>query len=309
MTEGRFSFSNLRLLGSWVDQLMYCRNQLELNPNHKNTTQLIGSFKFTYLYNKEFTWTTCGFDNELIEIISHYLKMDLVFVNPNNDFDGTLGWHNETHSTGPIKMISENAIDFIQNPIFITKNIWNPNLYQLSTGLVDDYTMNFALRKQTIKTSISDYFNTFNLTIWLLILGSIILVSTVQTVISFCGLQSKFHYRFCLKLSFDYLKLLLSNQSKLISKLTPRHYLMYFIPMLSVMIIALFQNMIYSKMIVPRKHWCHDINCFAYSNAEFYTFINDPSLNLLKQKQEQQYKMIMSKLTIGPPRCKLIIFK
>ena len=89
--EGTFSFSSLRLLGSWVDQLMYCRNQLELNPNHKNTTELIGSFKFTYLYDQELMWTICGFDNELIEIIGHYLRLNLTFIIPNRDFDGTLG--------------------------------------------------------------------------------------------------------------------------------------------------------------------------------------------------------------------------
>ena len=304
--EGKFSFSSLRLLGSWVDQLMYCRNQLELNPNHKNTTELIGSFKFTYLYDKELMWTTCGFDNELIEIISHYLKFNLTFIKPNSDFDGTLGWHNETHSNGPMKMFQENQIDFILNPIFISKNIWQPNLYQFSTGLMDEYTINFALRKQIFKTSILDYFNTFNMSIWLLILGSILLVSIVQTLISFFGLKNNFNYSFCFKLIFDYLKLLVNSPSKLISELLPRHYIMYFIPLLSIMLIALFQNIIYSKMIVPRKYWCQDLDCFAKSNLKFYTFNNAPSLNLLKQKEEWQFKMIMSKLTIGPPRCKLI---
>ena len=295
-----FNFALLRVLRSWVDQLMYCKNHQELDPNYKNSTQLIGSFKITHSYSNAKSWNYCGYYTELPEIISHYLRLNLTFIIPNHDFDGTLGWYNETHSSGPNKMISNNQIDYITNEVLVTENIWHPNLYQLSTGLFNNHAINFIVRKQIIKTSISDYFKTFNWLTWLLIFFSISIVSIVQTFIS----QNKFDKYFCRKLLFDYLNMLLSKSSVLLSKLIPRHYLMYFIPILSFLIINLFQNIIYSNMIVPRKHWCQDINCFAQSKFDFFTTSDDPALIALKKKKDWQFKVILSRLKINSPKCK-----
>ena len=235
---------------------------------------------------------------ELPDIISHYLNLNLTFVKPTNDFDGTLGWQNETYSSGPLEMINKNEVDFIINDVITTKNIWNPKLYQMSTALFDDYTINFVLKKHIIKTSISDYFKVFSLLTWILILLSIILVSVIQTIISL----KKFDHLFCLKLSVDYFKMLISKSSRFLTKLTDRHYLMYFIPILSVLLIALFQNIIYLNMIIPQKHWCQDIDCFAKSKLNFYTVSDEPALIAMREKKEWQFKEILSRLTIGKPR-------
>ena len=288
-----FSFANLRLISSWVDQLLYCKNLTELNPNHQNGTQLNGYFRFISLFKSPNTWLICGLDTELPEIISHYLHLNLSFVKPNDDFDGSLGWYNDTHSSGPLRMIINNEIDYTANYVFVTENIWNPNLYQLSTAMFDDYTINFFVKKQLIKATISDYFKVFNMSTWLFIFSSIILVSLVESFIH----SERFNYNFFYKLSKEYMTMLLSQSSNFLNKLTPRHYLMYFIPILSVLIITLFQNIIYLNMIVPRKHWCQDLDCFANSKIGFHTASDDPALIELKQKNEWQFKMILSRLT------------
>lgn len=299
MSEGKFSFSSLRLLASWVDQLMYCKSQLELNPNHNYGTQLIGSFRATNVYRDEKLWTYCGYNVELPEIISHYLRLNLTFIKPYDDFDGTFGWYNGTHSNGPMKMIINNEVDYIFNRIFISEHIWNPKLYHLSTALWDEYTINFITKKQILNTSIQDYFNTFNLSIWMLIFSLVALVSIIQTFISFIGLQTKFNKFFCLKLSWDYIAMFLNKSSNLLSKLTPRHYIMYFIPILSVLIINLFQNTMTSNIIIPEKYWCQDLTCFAQSKIQFYTYKDEPSAGSLQRKNEWQIKEILSRLTIG----------
>ena len=244
-----FSFSNLRLISSWVDQLFCCKNITELNPNHQIGTKLNGYLRIIHLFKSPKTWLICGFNTELPEIISYYLRLNLSFVKPKNDFDGTLGWYNQTHSSGPLKIIIDDEIDYTPNDFWVTENIWNPNLYQLSTSLRDDYTINFLVKKYLIKTSISDYFKTFNWSTWLFIFTSIVLVSLLQTFISNLNSEIKFNYNFCFKLSTEYMTMLLSQSSNLLTKLTPRHYLMYFIPILSVLLITLFQNIIYSNMI------------------------------------------------------------
>ena len=302
--EGQgFSFTDLRSFSSWIDKLMYCKYLSELNPNHKNATEIIGSFKVTTIFPK--TLTRCRYFVELPEIISYYLRLNLTFVKPNNDFDGSLGFYNETYSSGPLKMFQENQIDYIINDIYITENIWNPNLYQMSTALFNGNTINFIVRKQEIKTSISDYFQTFHLSNWLLILCSIILLSVTQSFIS----RFKFDKLFCVKLSWDYLLLLMGKSSKLLSKLIPRHYLMYFMPLLSILLIVMFQNMICSNMIIPRKRWCNDIDCFAKSEIGFHSASDEIALVQMKQKKEWQYKEILSKVTTIKPKGRFILDK
>ena len=302
--EGQgFSFTDLRSFSSWIDKLMYCKYLSELNPNHKNATQIIGSFKVTTIFPK--TLTRCRYFVELPEIISYYLRLNLTFVKPNNDFDGSLGLYNGTHSSGPLKMFSENQIDYIINDIYITENIWNPNLYQMSTALFNGNTINFIVRKQVIKTSISDYFKTFNLSNWILIICCIILLSVTQSFIS----RFKFDKLFCVKLSWDYLLLLIGKSSELLSKLIPRHYLMYFIPLLSIFLIGMFQNMICTNMIIPRKHWCQDIDCFAKSKIGFHAASDEIALIVIKQKKESQFKEIMSKVTTIKQKGKFILDK
>ena len=302
--DSEFSFATLRFIKKWVDEIMYCKSHTDLNPRHKNGIQIEGSLRFTNLYPKEDSWTFCGYYTELPEIISHYLKLNLTFVRPNNDFDGTLGWLNATHSKGPLKMISNDQVDYIFNEVLTTKNIWNPNLYELSTALFDDYTINFLVRKQYMKTSIADYFKVFNLLIWMLIFGSIITVSAIQTII----LLSKFNPGFFIELSWNYSKLLLSKPSNLIPKLLPRHYIMYLIPLLSALIINLFQNTISANLIVPRKQWCQDIDCFVKSKFDFLTAYDELALISLRQKEDLQFKVILKRLTVGPTKCKLNIF-
>ena len=304
--EEGFNFATLRFLRSWVDQLIYCKNHMELDPKYKNGTKLIGSFRVTHSYSNSKSWNYCGYYTELPEIISHYLLLNLSFVKPNDDFNGKLGCYNRTHSTGPIKMIVDNEIDYITNEVLIRDTIWQPNLYQMSSALLDSYDINFLIRKQAIKPSIYDYFKVFNFLTWFLIFISIVLVSCVQVLtISNFG---KFKTKFLFKLIFDNLNFLLNKPSYLLPKLSSRHYIMYFIPILCFFIVCLFENMIYSNMIIPQKHWCHDINCFAQSKFEFYAASDDPALNAVKEKTDWQFKIIQSRLTVGPPKSKINSF-
>ena len=96
--------------------------------------------------------------------------------------------------------------------------------------------------------------------------------------------------------------MLLGQSSTFLNKSTTHHYLMYLIPILSVLLINLFQNIIYSNMIVPRKHWCQDIDCFVKSKIGFHAASDDPALIELKQENEWQFKMILSRLTTIKPR-------
>ena len=70
--------------------------------------------------------------SELLQIISHYLRLNLTFIKPNHDFDGTIGWINQTYLAGPLEIIANNQVDNVTNDMFMN-DIWYPNLivYQL----------------------------------------------------------------------------------------------------------------------------------------------------------------------------------
>ena len=92
---------------------------------------MLPSLRYT-LFEGIYRKISCGYLFEFPEIIGHHLNLNLSYVEPNQNFNGTLGWQNGTHLSGPIKMLADNQVDYIINEIpndFITEDIWNPNLF------------------------------------------------------------------------------------------------------------------------------------------------------------------------------------
>ena len=112
-------------------------------------------------------------------------------------------------------------------------------------------------------------------------------------------------FKFTLNLIFNYFNLMMFNQSSvLLHKIVPRNYLMYFIPLLSIIVVNLMNQSIYSNMISPPKQWCETLECFAQSNMKFVTF--DPNLHnkFLTIKMDQHFKSIAPRTTWHPANSK-----
>ena len=73
---------------------------------------------------------------------------------------------------------------------------------------------------------------------------------------------------------------------------------MYFIPLLSIIVINLRSSFIYSNMISPPKKWCESIDCFAKLNLKFYALEGDIVLTLLNKKEDEQIKSIVSRVQV-----------
>ena len=285
------------------NKLNNCKNFEDLSSTAKNSTNFIDSLRFATLSKNKVK--ECGYLIDLSEIIGHYLNLS--FVKPNQDFDGSLGWYNGTHSSGPMKMIAENQVDFILSEIpneFLTKNMWNPNLYQLRTALRHDYKIGFVVKKTTLNVSILDYLKVFSTLIWILIGISILMITITQTLIQHLSFNKKFNWSFFLNILSQYLSLLLSQSSILLRNFKSFHYVMYFMPLFSVLIINLFNFGFYSNMITPRKQWCQDLNCLINSFDASYMLKDNPTLLVINKRKEWQFKVINSKLTIRRKRGK-----
>ena len=296
----------------WQKYTLNCKNISQLSSNI-NPDIINGSFRITTKFKNPKLWYDCGIGTELPEIICHYLRLNLSFMKPNDDFDGTIGWINGTNLTGPLKMISNNQVDYVINDMFMN-DIWYPNLIVTSTALKENYGISFLMMKETIRLSLANYLKVFNLLIWILIFVSISIIGfvhgTILTIKSgdWNSRTIKKTIKLSLNLIFSYFNLLMCKQSSvLLAKLKPRHYLMSFIPLLSIVVINLMTSAIYSNMISPPKQWCDSIECFAKPKYKFYAFDDAPSYQLLKRENKTEYKIIAERTQLFNDQCELII--
>ena len=75
---------------------------------------------------------------------------------------------------------------------------------------------------------------------------------------------------------------------------------MYFMPLLSVLFINLFNFQLHSNMVSPRKYWCQDLDCFIKSYKGFYTLDMIPSKDAM-ERRGRQFKEILPKLKVVTP--------
>ena len=299
---------------SWQKYILNCEKFSQLKSNL--TPNIInGSLRIIPRFKNPKSWYDCGINIELPQIVGHYLRLNLSFVKPNDDFDGSFGWINDTHSMGPMKMIANNQADYVINDMFMNE-IWYPNLIVTSIALKENYGISFLMKKQATRLSLANYLNVFNLFLWILIFVSILVIAFVQGTILYvkqneCRRKDKIKksIELTLNLIFSYFNLLMCKQSSvLLAKLKPRHYLMYFIPWLSIIVVNLMTSSIYSNMISPPKQWCDSTECFVKSNYKFYALDNEPAFQLLKRKNKTEYKIIIERTQIFSERGKLIIY-
>ena len=124
MSEFNEGFSAIDFLSKTsTNLLMLCKDLRELESNHHHDNMIDGSLKITSFLNNPKTWYDCNSNVVIPEIISHYLHLNLTFVTPNHNFDGTIGYVNETHASGPLKMIANNQVDYVGNDIYLSENL------------------------------------------------------------------------------------------------------------------------------------------------------------------------------------------
>ena len=283
------------------NRLILCKDLRELEPNHNPDHPINGSFKITSFLNNPKTWFNCAENVLMPEIISRYLHLNLTFVTPNHDFDGTMGYVNGTHAFGPLKMIANDEVDYVINDIYLSENLWHPEMIDMSTAIDQSYAINFIVKKQINRISIGYSLNMFDFLIWMLLIALIVIIAFVHGLIIFVKKTRNRNtvMNFIFKMIYGYFNLLMAGQSSsFLSKIKPRHHLMYLIPLLSIIVVNLNSSFIYSNMISPPKQWCESIDCFAKSNLKFYALERDNALNLLKKKNDKQIKSIVSRVQV-----------
>ena len=326
-------FASLLRMTSWTDSLLNCKEYENLDPKHKSGDKLNGSFRFTTYYNDPKSWFSCAKNIELPELISHYLHLNLTFVKP-NDFDKKLGWYNETHSTGSLRMLVNNQVDYIIDDIYMNKTLWHPNgLIAMTTSLDDNYKINFLTKKYKIVKRFGNYNFIFEPSIWMLIISLIIIISGIlclnkmnqfrnsnfrkwdfkQSKFSkFKSEITKFPWKLFLCLLIDHYCLILAKYpSVILSKLIPRQLIMAAIPLLSILTTNLVSSSYSSHAIQPVREWCDSLDCFINHKSQvndrhfqFYQYEDAFVSDLMKSKE---FQSILERTEVHKARGKLKI--
>ena len=298
MMELKSSFTNLLSLTSWAGLLLDCKEYQKLNTYHNADDQLNGSFRVTTFFKNPSSWFSCNKNSALPQLISHYLHLNLTFVKPNNDFDKKWDWYNGIHSSGLMKMLVNDKVDYIINDIYMNETLWHPNgIIAMTTALDDSYKINFLTKKYKIIKKFGNYNLVFDWSIWLVIIALVLIISAIlclNQMIKRCEKNLKFSWKLYFNLIIDNFSLLFSKHpSVILSKLIPRQFLMAAIPMLSILTISLFNSSHYSHAMKPLRFWCDSLECFVnkkpHSNEnhyQFYQFEDGFIFNLMKNSNE-----------------------
>lgn len=285
-----FKLTDLYSLISWGDKFFNCKMIEELIKNHESD----GFVDPLVIPSEEKQWTECASNIELLENLIKYLHLNLTLIQV-EDLD--LGWFNGTHSRGSIDLFINNQADLIVNNVNMDSfhhDSLHLNLYDISNPINEFYQINFFTRKKSIQLTVKNFFNIFHWTVWLLFLTSILIIPIPLgfVLLKRSKLIKEKLFTFNVRLSIDYLNMLLSSQgSDLLPNLNPRHHLMYLIPLLSIIVVNLLNSSIYSNMISPPKQWCQTLDCFANSSTQFYSGRNY-YFGFDKDKWKNQWQVI-----------------
>ena len=287
MFEGSLNQEDLLQITGWSETLFRCKDVRTFNSIY-NTSHLNGDFVITLTYRNTKPWYLCFDGIEFLENVVRYLRLNIKFVQPNGQYDRTL------------KMIANNQIDYIIDGVQANETYLrqNPNLTIIATQ--GYHKLNFLLRKETIKFSVVNYLNVFNSPIWLLAFMSMFFISGIISFIQSRQYhQKKKLWNINLNLIFDYLNMLMSKiSSPLLNKLTTCHFLMYFIPILSILFTNVITCEFYSNLVSSSKQWFQTLDCFAKSNIKFFNAWGEyfHIRKIAEETNEWQFKAIIPRL-------------
>ena len=285
-----------------LNKLINCKYLRDLNANHNPGDVINGSFRIASTENTIESYN-CGIHTELPEIISHQLHLNLSFVTPDYSYK----------DVNLAKFIN-NGVDYLANGVSMTDLLSDLNSIAASNYIFEDYYINFLVKKQSIRISLKNYYSLFSMLIWILLFAAIFCVGLIQgmKLILRKNENKKNIFKFILNLIFNYFNLMMSNQpSVLLHKILPRNYIMYFIPLLSIIVVNSMKESIYSNMILTPKQWCDTLECFAESNIRFGTLDEHLHDKFSAIQKDDQFKSISSRTTWYSNICeflKIIIF-
>jgi len=252
-------------------------NEYQELKSYLDQDEIEGEFRVTTFRQDKTSWWSDDFYPEIPKITGHYLKLNLTFVIPtwnltitsNNDWSKTI-----------LRIMNDNNIDYILDPVFFSEQIFHPEYKTQSTGLFGLDKISVISRKQLVKKSTFNEAKIFDPTVWLYILNSTILFSLVYfTIAKPRSINSN------VNIIFSILTLILGQPSQVLEKINKNMFMLF-------LILCTFMSIFYKTILLENimnepKDWCETLECFANSDKRFLLLTDNIAYNELKQQPEE----------------------
>src|SRR5882762_2057836 len=119
----------------WIFKAINLKFYKKLTSN-LNDEEIEGTLKVTTFYEDEQSWWNYDFYPEIPEIIGHYLKLNITFIPPKWNFN----INNSTtkdFANATMQLMRNGEIDYILDTVFLSEEIFQPDIASLSTGIFD----------------------------------------------------------------------------------------------------------------------------------------------------------------------------
>ena len=131
--------ANVELIFAWVEENIpwavkgiNFKFYNELTSNLKAGDHIEGSFRVTTLYNDPSSWWGYDFNPVIPELISHYLRLNLTFIEPTSELNIT---SQKDIVNGALELMRHDKIDYIIDETYLSSEIFHPDITSLSTGI------------------------------------------------------------------------------------------------------------------------------------------------------------------------------
>ena len=143
MVRNSLMFSIMDQYTPWVMKMINFKDYVEMTSDLDNS-EIQGNLKVTTFLKPRESWWNYDFYPEIPYIIAHYLKLNLTFVEP--------FWNETVVTTNDwikllVKLVREEQIDYIIDPIIISEEIFRPEDLTYSTGLLGLHQISILTRK------------------------------------------------------------------------------------------------------------------------------------------------------------------
>jgi hypothetical protein len=280
-----------------MNKLMHFRDFDALQPDHKEGALLDGTLKISTAFTDEDGWWFFGHEVVIPELVAHYCGLNITFIAPEENFDGTFGKVNHGNITGPLSWLQNGNIDYLLNRLYLSQEIWYPEIVSISVPTTDYYPMVIATKKSYVTKEAKEIFNAFEWQVWFILFVSLLIVSKLIHALWRINYPNKSKSYFNLTL---YLFNLLLHQSDDGKKHLPRHILSYIWSYSTIIFTTLFVTKLYEGMMFLPQEWCDSIECFASSPKPCFTGSHSPALESMRYRHpnNKAFKKLLEKTTI-----------
>jgi len=271
----------------WAIKLMNVKDYKKLSSHLRDQDQVEGTFKVSTFCQDKSSWGSFDFYPEIPEIVGHYLRLNLSFVEPLIEPNLT---YNQDWTVSVLQQMKDQRIDYILDPVFLSQQIFDPQITTLSTAIFGIFKISVLTKKEFVKKTSFEEISVFEKEVWWSLISIILITAFSITILTS---KSRSISSTCFSLS-----ILLISQT--LSHRLTKNWILF-----SYIIICLFMTAFYKAIILDHimhepQEWCQTLDCFAKSSKIALIASDNVVYETLKNYHDESSSAILRKAVLHP---------